>query len=201
MIKALLIDVDGVLIRGRPDDGRPWASALAEDLGFGTEVLQREFFRPHWEDIVVGRASLHERLAPVLARIAPDLPVERFVDYWFANDARIDKQLIADLDAARASGYQAYLATNQEHARARYLMGDLGLSDHVDGIHYSASLGCRKPDPAFFRAVEHVLDLPAQNLLLIDDDDRNVAAARTNGWQARQWTGDRRLPDILRAFA
>jgi hypothetical protein len=41
-LKALMVDVDGVLVDGRPEDGRHWTTSLEEDLGFsrdGEELL------------------------------------------------------------------------------------------------------------------------------------------------------------------
>lgn len=71
MIKALMIDVDGVLVSGRPSDGRHWATSLETDLGLRFEILQDAFFKRYWDEIVTGRADLRKRLAEVLVRIAP----------------------------------------------------------------------------------------------------------------------------------
>jgi putative hydrolase of the HAD superfamily len=60
-IKALMVDVDGVLVDGRPEDGLHWQTSMEEDFGFTPDKLHRAFFAPHWEDIVLGRAALMER--------------------------------------------------------------------------------------------------------------------------------------------
>jgi putative hydrolase of the HAD superfamily len=197
VIRALMVDVDGVLVRGRPDDGRPWSAELEADLGVPAEDLQREFFAPHWDDIVLGRAALIDRLSPVLAAIAPQVAPERLVAYWFAQDARLDTRLLAELGAQRRRGVQIHLATNQDHMRAEHLMRTLGLSQHVDGIHYSAALGCRKPDAEFFHRAAGRVALPPGDLLLIDDSADNVRAARSAGWEAVHWTGESSLADLL----
>ena len=62
-IKALMVDVDGVLIDGRPEDGRQWQASVEEDLGFPSDALHEQFFAPHWENIVLGRAGLMEHCA------------------------------------------------------------------------------------------------------------------------------------------
>nr|CAD6602116.1 haloacid dehalogenase [arsenite-oxidising bacterium NT-25]CAD6606542.1 haloacid dehalogenase [Rhizobium sp. TCK] len=72
-IQALMIDVDCVLVCGRPSDGRPWASTVEDDLGLPVADLQREFFSPYWDEIVLCRAALVDHLKPVLAKIAPHL--------------------------------------------------------------------------------------------------------------------------------
>jgi putative hydrolase of the HAD superfamily len=117
--KVLMLDVDGVLVTGRPKDGRHFADDLEVDLGVSRERLQAEFFVPHWEAIVTGRAALMDRLAPVLARIAPALPVQQLVDYWFENDSRIEPEVLAAVRHYRMVGRKVFLATNQEHLRAR----------------------------------------------------------------------------------
>ena len=61
MIKALMIDVDGVLVSGRPSDGRHWATDLEADLRLSFAILQEAFFKRYWEDIVTGRATLGSR--------------------------------------------------------------------------------------------------------------------------------------------
>lgn len=145
-----MVDVDGVLVRGRPADGRAWASEIEADLGVSIGALHHAFFAPFWDDIVVGRGGLRERLAPALATIAPHLSCDDVIAYWFANDARLDGALLGDLASCRATGLHVGLVTNQEHLRARYLLDDLGLKENVDRLYYSAALGLRKPDPAFF---------------------------------------------------
>ncbi len=73
LIRALMIDVEGVLVCGRPSDGRPWASTIEDDLGLSVAALQQEFFSPYWNEIVLGRAAPVDHLKPVLAKIAPHL--------------------------------------------------------------------------------------------------------------------------------
>lgn len=187
MIRALMVDVDGVLIRGRPSDGRPWASDIEADLGLKAVDLHRAFFVPHWDDVVVGRVDLATVLIPALAMIAPNLTYDRFVAYWFENDARLDTALLGELAQRRRLGTRIYLATNQEHQRASFLTTRLGLRSHIDGIFYSAAMGCRKPDPAFFEKAARLAGLKASELLLIDDTAANVVAARRAGWAAIEW--------------
>jgi putative hydrolase of the HAD superfamily len=187
-IKALMVDVDGVLVDGRPEDGRHWQTSVEEDLGFTSDALQERFFAPHWERIVLGRAGLMEHLTPALEAIAPHVDPAAFVSYWFARDARLVAPLLQELAFVRAAGTRVYLATNQEHLRAAHLMRTLGLAEHVDGIFYSARLGAKKPDLEFFAKVQAAVGLCGDELLLLDDSRRNVEGAMTAGWRALHWT-------------
>ena len=197
MIRAVLLDVDGVLVTGRPQDGLHWSHDLERDLGIVPELLQRRFFAPHWTDVVTGRAGLHETLTPVLAEIAPAVRSEALLEYWFAHDARLEEALLEDIATLRRNVLTVALASNQEHLRARYLSERLGLAGHVDHFYYSAAIGARKPDSAFYRHVEQALGQPPETLLLIDDTLENIRAARQAGWRAVHWTAPRRLGDIV----
>jgi putative hydrolase of the HAD superfamily len=193
-----MVDVDGVLVRGRPEDGRHWSTSLEADLGLRPEDLHREFFAEHWNDIVIGRVRLEDRLTEVLERIASHVTADRLIDYWFEQDARLDCRLLQDLSELRSRGFQVHLVTNQEHRRAQYLMGTLGLVDTVDSIQYSARIGAKKPDMAFFESAALAVGLRPADILLIDDTPENIRAAQGCGWEAVLWTGEEHLLDILK---
>lgn len=190
MLRALMLDVDGVVVTGRPGDGLPWTTDLEKDLGLSLDALKIQFFAPHWSEIVMGRAELFEVLREIWPKLGCRATSEAFVEYWFANDARLDRGVLEDVGALRAAGLPVWLATNQEHSRAAYLMDALGLGAHVDGILYSAKLGAKKPEEAFFEAA-------VAALLLVDDTPANVDAARAAGWRAALWTGETRLADLI----
>ena len=197
MIRAVLVDVDGVLVTGRPKDGLHWSHDLERDLGIAPDLLQRQFFTQHWTDVVTGRAGLCETLAPVLAEIAPSVSSEALLEYWFARDARLEEAVLQDIATLRRNGLTVALASNQEHLRARYLSERLSLAGHVDRFYYSAAIGARKPDSAFYRHIERDLGAPPGALLLIDDTIENVSAAWRAGWRAVHWTTPRPLGDIV----
>jgi putative hydrolase of the HAD superfamily len=197
MVKALMVDVDGVLVRGRPGDGRHWSAGLKADLGVDPAALHQRFFAPCWDEIVLGRAGLAECLAPVLRDIAAHVSPERLIAYWFAMDSNLDEALLAELSAVHRAGIRLHLATNQEHMRARHLMQEMEFSKYFGAIHYSAALGVRKPDAAFFVRVAAEAGMEPSDLLLIDDSTGNMEAARRAGWSALHWTGEKPLRDLL----
>ena len=177
VLKALMVDVDGVLVDGRPEDGSHWNTSLEEDFGFTSAALHEHFFAPHWESIVLGRAGLIENLTTALQKIAPHVSAAEFISYWFERDSRLVTPLLQELSLIRSKGFRVYLATNQEHLRAVYLMETLGLAEQVDGIFYSARLGAQKPDMEFFFRVESAIGLSGEELLLIDDRRQTIEAA------------------------
>jgi putative hydrolase of the HAD superfamily len=188
--KVLMVDVDGVVIAHPNPAG--WAANLEQDLGLSVERLHARFFRPHFADIVHGRARLRDRLTPVLLEIAPDLTCDVLIQYWFEHDACLDQDLLAQLAAARERGIEIHLATVQEHERAAYIWDTMGLRDHCDAMHYAAALGAAKPAAAFFIAIENRTGFEPSEICFIDDKSENVEAARLRGWSAAVWKpGDR----------
>jgi putative hydrolase of the HAD superfamily len=192
-----MIDVDGVIVNGRPSDGRRWDAELLADLGLNAAVLEKAFFEPHWERIVTGEVAMRECLTNILAEIAPNVTAETLISYWFYNDSRLNRSLLQELTQARAKGLRIYLTTNQEHERVSYLTETLGLSGYIDGCQYSAAVGHRKPGLEFFRTVASRVAIQPDELLLVDDAEENVRAAIVAGWRAEHWTPNCELRGIL----
>lgn len=194
-----MLDVDGVVIIHPAIRG--WALNLERDLGLSVQLLQEAFFTPHWDDIIHGRAALRERLIPVLAEIAPGLSCDDFVDYWFANDAHLNRPLLDEVALIRAQSLPIHLATVQEHERACYLWDTLGLRTQFDGMHYAADLGIPKPHTDFYARIEARTGLAPADIFFVDDKQENVDAAQARGWRAELWTGEETLTALLSAVA
>lgn len=187
MQKTILMDVDGVLVTGRPQDGAHLFTDLETDLGISLDSLQSNFFKPRWSAIVTGQKPLIPELTDALQTIAPDVPAQTLIDYWFENDSRIDTAVLDAMRSLRTAGHKVYLATNQEHLRAKYLMETLALGTEVDGIFYSAAIGHKKPSPEFYAHVDRALAGKGVGIVLIDDTEANVLAARAHGWSEIHW--------------
>jgi putative hydrolase of the HAD superfamily len=195
VIKAIMVDVDGVLLV-HPDPAG-WQVHLERDLGVCPEKLQRQFFQKHWSDVVCGHADLRQRLAPVLAEMVPNVTCDQLLEYWFKNDAHVNSALLNDLQLLRERSIELHLATIQEHERARFLWENLSFQSHFDGMHYSASLGSAKPDIAFFKEIEGRTGFRSDEIFFIDDKVANVEGAKQAGWTAALWTPATRLQDLL----
>jgi putative hydrolase of the HAD superfamily len=196
-----MLDVDGVLVTGRPRDGSLWYSGLQTDLDIDPNWLRSEFFAKDWSDIVVGRADLLPRLQACLNQLDRKFPAQDLIDYWFKMDSRIDMAILADCKQLRAQGVNIYLATNQEHCRAHFLMNNMGLAAYVDGIIYSAQVGFSKPTTQFYKAAEETSGQLPSNIMLVDDALPNIIAAQQAGWKATHWTGAISLIQIFEAHA
>ena len=109
----------------------------------------------------------------------------------------MDEAVLAACDELRRRGTRVFLATNQEHMRARYLMDRLALANHVDGMVYSAQIAAQKHQPAFFHAAAMRNGFSPKNIVLVDDTKANVDAAFEAGWKAIHWSSGSSLMDLL----
>ena len=191
-----MLDVDGVVVSGRPSDGLPWMTDLKRDLGIDPTALNEAFFKVYWPKIIVGQADSLACLTLALQKMNSSVPASRVLSYWFEMDSGVDHDVLNTVVKLREQGVRVYLTTNQDHLRAAYLMNDMRLKKAVGGIIYSARLGFKKPDQPFFQAAEAITLCTAEQHLLVDDTTENVEAARAQGWQVLHWTKASKVQEI-----
>jgi putative hydrolase of the HAD superfamily len=64
----------------------------------------------------------------------------------------------------------------------------MDFSETFDRLYFSCELGCQKPDPAYYGAIERDLGLAGGGILFWDDATVNVESAREVGWNAEVYT-------------
>lgn len=181
MIKTLLFDVDGVLIR-------PWqfASVLEREYGLTSDITDT-FFNGPFARCLLGQADLFEELPPFLEAWRWPHSLAEFVDRWFVADSVLNTELLSFVATMRNGGAPCYVASTQEKHRAQYLETKLEFDRRFDGCFFSCRLGCRKPDAVFFEQVASQLGVDPSEIMFLDDRFENVEAARRAGWQAEPY--------------
>lgn len=188
--RILLFDVDGVLIDGyhaRPEYRRCWDETIEADLGIDRLRFQAEFMEGVFmSDVLTGRIDLQCTLEEYLPRLGYTGTAGSFMRYWFEKDSHLNLDLMAHVARLKESGRaRLFIATNQEHGRAEYLMGKLGLCQYFEDIFYSARIGHKKPTLEYFEAVREALPKsPIHPPILFDDTPAVVTAAQEFGWEA-----------------
>lgn len=182
MITTLIMDADGVLI-----NGEKFAEVLARD--FKTDkAKEKEFFTTVFQECLVGNADLKESIAPYLPSFGWQGTAEEFLDYWFKAEHSINQDLMRDVQQLRASGVRVVMATNQEKYRTHYMLEHMGFAGAFDKIYSSAHLGLKKPATEFFAHVVTDLQVPKNEVLFWDDDERNIAGAAEYGIRTELYT-------------
>jgi putative hydrolase of the HAD superfamily len=201
-IRAVVFDVVHTLVEPSPSVAMAYHEAgLRHGLDLDPAVIQPRF-RAAWRrqeardaaaspPFATSRSREADRWRQIVADVFDDAPACEaiFADLWehFARPTAW-RAVPAGRDlalAARRAGLPVALASNfDERLQAiAATVEPLTLADHVFA---SSELGWRKPAAEFFRVVERRLGLrPAELLLVGDDPDLDIAAARRAGWHAR----------------
>ena len=173
-IAAVLWDADGVLQHHRGD----W---VAKMRALGGDQLPEALWQAEGPALR-GDEPFTDGIRRALATLQLSDHFTAIVDSWTHVDA--DPAAFALVDRVRAAGTLCALASNQHDERRRHMVEQMGYADHFDRLFFSSDLRVAKPEPEFFEAIAAHLELPASDLLFIDDLEMNVQAAREVGLHA-----------------
>ena len=190
--RALLIDMDGVLRIFDPavDHAIETKYGLGKGSLWGTASKIEQLHLA-----VTGRITQAEWMAEV-ARIlnSPEAVAE-----WQRNRGSIDPVVRDIVAEVRAAGFPVGLGTNATD-RLDSDLAAFGLADAFDAVVNGSVVGVAKPHPDFFAAASKALDVPAAEILFVDDSPRFVAGARAAGLPAIRYAGHDDLQYIRSAF-
>lgn len=92
-----------------------------------------------------------------------------------------------------AAGNRVGLLSNTNPLHYHLCLENLPVLRHI-AVHFlSYQLLALKPEPALYHAVIEAIELPAEEILFIDDIEENIAAARDAGMQGIRFTEAREL--------
>lgn len=170
-----LIDIDGVINHATRFSGR-----YAADYSVSPSALA-PFFTGPFQECLTGQRDLKQELAPILSSWGWKGTVEELLHYWFAGEINPQPEVVAEIKRMHNSGIRCIGASNQEKYRLQYLRQSLGLDDYFDQLHSSADLGCKKPEPEFYKALLERSGAMPEEIIYWDDDTENVTAAQALG--------------------
>ena len=200
MKKDIIIncDVDGVLIKTFAQDGSyQWVTHVEKDLGITVKQVHY-IFSNEWNDVLCGYIDMKIYVEAMFQRLhITTVSTDEFIMYWLNHNATVNEEVMALCQTLRSQGIPVFLITNQERYRTQYLWDTLQWSQLFDGIFSSFKLGCKKPQEAFFCAVEKQLKVVPSNLLLIDDLEENIKSANHCGWHTHHYRNSVLLHDCI----
>ena len=186
MLKAIIFDVGGVLIRTQSRAGREkWAAKFGMDSwdfenfvfrgesGHQAELGQKSF-EAHWQWL--GRHFGLDETS--LAEMRRD---------FFSGDT-MNTALVEQIKRLRKADYRTGILSNfADDARHRWTV-DFPFIAYFDGIIISAEVGMLKPDPKIYHLAAESVGVQIQEALFIDDLIGNIEAAKQLGMQTIHFT-------------
>ncbi len=195
--KAILFDGDGVTLRS----SMLFSEQLNQTFGISMAVVQ-PFFTGAFLDCSIGKAELKQELAKVVGDWGWKGTVDELLDFWFTKGTEVNQEALTYIQSLPREGVRLFLASDQETYRAERVWKLLGRDGLFERLFYSAEMGVRKTSPAFFESVYQELlikspDLQKSEVLLIDDGEKNVVAAKAFGFDAHFYTTLEELKTFL----
>lgn len=200
MIRALLFDMDGTLIRTEDVKAHAYVEAVERVLGLpepDDRVLNvyrtvAGASREVVSQTLVDQLGLEPALRPWMAQYgvasAPEvLTAIRTQLYEQAIADPKDLRAIQNLDVvtvfcqAKEQGYATGVATSSRRADAVHILSALDMLDRLDVVLTHEDVARRKPDPEIYVLAARKLGLSPGECLVIEDARRGVQAALRAG--------------------
>ncbi|HEX6354490.1 HAD-IA family hydrolase [Actinophytocola sp.] len=169
---AVIFDLDGVVVDSFAVMGEAFAVAYAEVVGDGPAPFEE--YRRHMG-----------RYFPDIMRIM-GLPLEMeepFVreSYRLAPKVPVFDGIVELLVTLRVRGLRLAIATGKTGSRARSLLDELGLLPFFEHVIGSDEVARPKPAPDIVRHALDLLDVPAEQAVMVGDAPTDLASAQGAG--------------------
>lgn len=180
MIKALISDFGGVLVRTRTGGSR---RALEQRLGLPPNTIEARVFNSDpslkamcgaISEEVFWRTLEHELDLPRFG-----LTWQEFQNEFFAEDF-LDEELMAFIRRVRP-GLKTGLISNAWSGLREVLHTRVPIADAFDAIVISAEEKIAKPDPRIYHIALEQLGVQAAEAIFLDDFSENIDAANALG--------------------
>ncbi len=143
-----------------------------------------------------GQISSREFHREVCDRFGRDIPWDRFANAW--NSIFLPEPILEDhLLAGMASRMDLWIISNTNPLHFEYIREHYGFFRHFKGFILSYEAGAMKPDPAIFARAVELTGFSRGETLFVDDQESNVKAACSLGFQAFRFVGKAHLLEQL----
>ncbi len=182
MIKAIVLDIGGVLIRTEDRSSR---RKLENEFHLQEGYLDELIFnsQPAIES-TIGKSNSEKIWLEAAKRL--NLPLSKIPEFkqaFWAGD-KLDHELLEYIQSLRDNFKTAFLTNAWVNAR-QALMAQYGLQQEksVDHIIISSEVGTAKPDPEIYKFLANAIECAFQEILFVDDFIENIEAAESLGFK------------------
>ncbi len=185
-IRALFLDIGGVLLSNGWD-------RRARDRAIAQFKLDKvDFDERHnltYDTYEEGKLTLDEYLGHIVFYKARSFTSSDFKAFMLGQSQSFPDMI--DLICRLKKLYQLkiYAVNNEGRELNKFRIERFKLDEFFDAFISSCYVGCRKPDPEIFRLALDISQVPADQILYIDDRPLFVDSARTLGISGIAHTG------------
>lgn len=168
-MSCLVLDAMGVMFKSADDVGELLVPFIAEKSGStNVEVIQAAY------------------LEASLGIINPDefwvqVDVSSNLEDEFLSRHELNTGITELLSLASDNGVPVWCLSNDVGRWSAKLRNNLGIEKFLQGSIISGDVGVRKPDKEIYTILIHSSGYTVENILFVDDREKNVGAAREAG--------------------
>ncbi len=196
-VRALFIDIGGVLLTNGWDHHA--RRSAAKNFGLKANEFE-ERHRLVFETYEAGKMTLEEYLKRVVFSEPRSFTAARFRDFLFAQT----KPHVEMIELVRGikvrHGLKIFVVSNEGRELNDYRIKKYGLSQWVDCFVSSCFVHLRKPDADIFRLALDLAQVPARQIVYIDDRALFVQIAEELGMRGIHHTDERSTAEKLAAL-
>jgi len=196
MIKAILFDLDGVVIKKRE---KMFSQRLSEQLDLSLDKILT-FFNGEFRECSLGRADLREKVAPYLKEWNYKGLIDDFLKFWFESESETNTEVLEIIESLRTRGLKCYIATRQEKYRKEYVWNEMNLKNYFDGIFCTCDIGYEKWQKEYWDFVLKDLKLEPVEIIFFCDGEKNVDCAKNLNINSFLYTDPESLKNNLKNF-
>ena len=200
MIRAMIFDLDGVVVQSEKLKAQAFAMAVQQLRGLSKPdprviEMYRTIVGASGEvaaQFVIDQLGLEPDLAPLMEKYGVSQPWQALTEIWTAiyNEMVADPQVLRDnqwphtvglLRLAKESGCRTGLATSSLRDMALHALRALDLERSLDLVLTREDVEKPKPDPEIYLLAARRLDLSPEECLVVEDSTNGVRAAVAAG--------------------
>ena len=199
MIRALITDFGGVLVRTRTDRSR---RAREARLGLTPLTLENRVFggelSMQGQHGAISEEEFWQAVARELAVARIGLTAETFRAEFFADDF-LDEDLMAFIRGVRPQ-YKTGLISNAWSGMRELIHTTVPIADAFDALVISAEEKMMKPDPRIYQLALDRLNVRADEAIFLDDVQVNIEACNALGMHGVHFTSSEQAQRDIRAL-
>ncbi|MGB5330676.1 MAG: HAD-IA family hydrolase [Gammaproteobacteria bacterium] len=168
-MSCLVLDAMGVIFKAADDVAELLIPFIAEKSGFtDEEVVQSAYL-----EASLGKISPDEFWGKVGVRSA--------LEDEFLSRHRLNPGVTELLTEAKRNNISVWCLSNDVSRWSEKIRSNLGVEEFLQGSVISGDVGIRKPDKAIYETLIQSSGYKIENILFVDDREKNVNAARDLG--------------------
>lgn len=197
MIKAVIFDMDGVVVESTGQDFSAWKKTFKEQGRRLTYDQYLSFLGKKGEEIV--QQNINPRITKDEAAKIVKRKEQILLEDIRKNGIKPIKGAKQTIQFLRQNNFKIGLGTSAPIAKADVILESLGIKNLFDTYVVAEEVKRGKPHPEIYLKVAKKLNLNSKECLVIEDAPAGIAAAKNAGMKCIAITTTHKREDLLKA--